>query len=1099
MFNRIISIYIPKPHVYVTLIIQSGKWLNLPSSTSNETDMRRGWGGLVPTNEFRRSNNWLPPVEKAIESQELNERHRFWNKVRPSDYSFLDQNRITAKKRSYRTSILREIEEHNELYSNRVQPCPPCMNPSHLRNIKNQNQYDPKFLEPKLQYEKSYDKYNSDSAFSQDNRFIPQLRNLAKTGPEGSLTFDKYKYISKAERDEAARIAKEATDKIALEKTQREGGLSSQNVLAPRTFTTPQNVLAPRPFDPLAPRTFTAPQNVLAPGTSRVPQNVSASVASVAPQNVSASGTSTQPEHVWVCPLLSEKDCLIPGASSGSRSRSGYSSLHLVPNSGSGSGSGYLSLHFFLFTNIKLGGTALLCSDVCIPWIFRIIGLLWIYKDLIMLAYDNMKAKYTTNSSLLYLNFRLYITGFYMLYISKYSKRICLNKFISKLMLTKNYINWKFIPDPHIWLTLTFHNSLLTVDKHLTIDKLLSISNIFNVKSNIYNLHKNEKKNEEKNEKDMKMVTNTETESKKEKWQINYAGKTKHYPAANKEWYNSIYTYNNNTVKVLPSADKIISKLIKGYFNSYSRKLDNKAKKVKSRRFRVRRVRLSTNRMLTSKAELKHTNEKVYITVYVYNNEGKHYHNTIKNIATIDRIDKFNLGAWTLKEQYQFIASKAKKYVIQGWSTYDIEKFSSKGWTLDQIRKFIPKKATPYEIYMFFSKRFREGQYLKEFPKFLSAIKKRGKMIGKREKQMATERLNRVLYLEQVIPRIYPQLVKNTSNKGLVLKSKIQNHKKSFYLLLKNKGLKPDKSLFMTKSNTHEKKYLADYVSKSLRKEINSVYFKQLMSFSKLKFEKRYVIPLIKEVKKVYNKKIEFNFVNLKYLYLNSSIFSETLLTKLKKKKNKLLRVLKNALLMFKLPTINRQAVYDEIYNKIMIIQNLGIKSLIVKPYLQNSRNSVIHNSPDGIYNPEVNSRDEHIENKFLYELTKIKDNNTDVLEKSLLNFIPEPDLSLENDRTTSELQDSVYKLCKVMDSLKHKSVSGIRIEVAGRLTKRNTAARSVFKLKYKGNIKNTDSSDKGLSTVMLRGHAKSNLQYSRLKSKRRIGSFGLKGWVSSS
>ena len=683
---------------------------------------------------------------------------------------------------------------------------------------------------------------------------------------------------------------------------------------------------------------------------------------------------------------------------------------------------------------------------------------------------------------------RSYIIVFYN-FMFNFSKTICFYKFICKL--TKNYFNWKFIPRPHIWVTLTFHNSLLTKEK------FSDISNIFNAK---LNTNVKGKENEQIENNEYKMGMNIQTGLNEGKWQINYAGKIRHYPPANKEWNNSIYAYNNNTVKVLPSADKITSKLIKGYFNSYSRKLLNRVKKIKSRRFYVKRARFSTNRMLASKAELKHTNEKVSITVYVYNSEGNHYLNIIKNIATIDRIDKFNLvGAWTVNEQYNFIVSKANKYIIQALSTYDIEKFGLKRWTLDQIIKFIPKKATIYEVYMSFYKKFYKGLYLDEFPKFLSAIKKRGKFMTNREKQRDAEILNRKLFLKQVIPRIYPQLVKNTNNKSLALKSKIQNHRKILYIFLKNKGLKSNKTLLMAKCNKDENKLLAHYVYKSLRKEINSVYFKQLMSFSKLKFKQRYVIPLIKEVEKIYNKKVEFNFVNLKYLYLNSSIFSETLVTKLKKKKNKLLRVLKNSLLMFKLPVINRQALYDEIYNKKMIIQNLDIKGLIVKPYLRNIRSLAIQNSPESIYNPGISSIiDEHTKNRFLYEISKIKDNNADVLEKSLLNLIPELDSSLGNDSTTAKVIDLVCKLNNVMDSLKHKSVSGIRIEVAGRLTKRNTAARSVFKLKYKGNIRNTDSSDKGLSTVMLRGHAKSNLQYSRLKSKRRIGSFGLKGWVSS-
>ena len=87
-----------------------------------------------------------------------------------------------------------------------------------------------------------------------------------------------------------------------------------------------------------------------------------------------------------------------------------------------------------------------------------------------------------------------------------------------------------------------------------------------------------------------------------------------------------------------------------------------------------------------------------------------------------------------------------------------------------------------------------------------------------------------------------------------------------------------------------------------------------------------------------------------------------------------------------------------------------------------------------------------------------------------------------------------IHTTKNILDSIKHKSVTGIRIEAAGRLTRRNTAAKSVFKLKYKGNLKNINSSYKGLSTTLLRGHAKSNVQYTKLKSKLRIGSFGLKG-----
>jgi len=45
--------------------------------------------------------------------------------------------------------------------------------------------------------------------------------------------------------------------------------------------------------------------------------------------------------------------------------------------------------------------------------------------------------------------------------------------------------------------------------------------------------------------------------------------------------------------------------------------------------------------------------------------------------------------------------------------------------------------------------------------------------------------------------------------------------------------------------------------------------------------------------------------------------------------------------------------------------------------------------------------------------------------------------------------------------------------------------------------LKNIDSSNKGLSSVNYRGYVKPNVEYSILTSKRRIGAFAVKGWIS--
>ena len=84
-----------------------------------------------------------------------------------------------------------------------------------------------------------------------------------------------------------------------------------------------------------------------------------------------------------------------------------------------------------------------------------------------------------------------------------------------------------------------------------------------------------------------------------------------------------------------------------------------------------------------------------------------------------------------------------------------------------------------------------------------------------------------------------------------------------------------------------------------------------------------------------------------------------------------------------------------------------------------------------------------------------------------------------------------------ILNYIKYKRVSGIRIETSGRLTRRYTASRSQHKVRYKGNLLNIDSSYKGLSSVLLRGNLKPNIQQTKLNSKTRIGSFGLKSWIS--
>jgi hypothetical protein len=373
-------------------------------------------------------------------------------------------------------------------------------------------------------------------------------------------------------------------------------------------------------------------------------------------------------------------------------------------------------------------------------------------------------------------------------------------------------------------------------------------------------------------------------------------------------------------------ADKVTLKLIKSYFNLYSPKLE---KSVKSSRVRRRLRRLSTNRILISRPELKHTTSKVVITVYVYNRQKIYYLRKLGNILAVD--------------------------------LYPYTKFS----------------------HLF---------------------------------------------------------IKKTKIKSLNLISKVYKQKKK---LLKTLNIKHNKD------KNYENKYLKSFFSKCLQKEMISFYYKQIITLNESKFEKTYLLPLTGLIKNIYNKKIEFNLVNLKNLYLNSYLFSETLVTKIRNKKNRVLRVLKASLRMFQLASLNNLAIFDDMYNRKKKLQNLKVNYLGLGKEIKND---------------EIN------------EITQI------VYKKKGLKAIED------------NITQTISTTNSVLDSIKNKSITGIRLEAAGRLTRRNTAERSISKLRYKGNLKNMDSSYKGFSSVLLRGHAKSNVQYTKLKSKLRIGSFGLKG-----
>ena len=231
---------------------------------------------------------------------------------------------------------------------------------------------------------------------------------------------------------------------------------------------------------------------------------------------------------------------------------------------------------------------------------------------------------------------------------------------------------------------------------------------------------------------------------------------------------------------------------------------------------------------------------------------------------------------------------------------------------------------------------------------------------------------------------------------------------------------------------------LLKYISEILNKEVTYLRFKQIILFNRFKFNT--FISCIKQIlQKLYNKNVEFNLVSLKNFHLNSNILSQIITKKIRNKNNNPTRVLRASLRKVRTPVLNDKTI-ERKKTKLIEAQNLIVRDLI-----------------------EIDKK----------------------------NF----DLCLTNNNKW--YKDSDLEIA-VLNNTKYKLVSGIKLMASGRITRRIIAERARYKVISIGSLKNINSSYKGLSSVMVRGYMKSNIENTLLRSETHVGAFGLKGWISS-
>jgi hypothetical protein len=291
----------------------------------------------------------------------------------------------------------------------------------------------------------------------------------------------------------------------------------------------------------------------------------------------------------------------------------------------------------------------------------------------------------------------------------------------------------------------------------------------------------------------------------------------------------------------------------------------------------------------------------------------------------------------------------------------------------------------------------------------------------------------------------------------------INNHKDEYKFLSVNGGNKMTKKGFLNYRLEYLNKFikLKDLYLRKIWSVIISKYWRThlkllrkydlMYSLNQYKFNNLTFLPKLSNIlNKIIGKKIEYNIINLKSIAYNTDLFTNALALKLKKTRMNYIKSMFSILNRAYLPKINT------IKERTLVKGQKNIDLYLDK-----------------------------------YKDLNIISNLNNINLDKLLNNINNTTNTDKNDTENKKIHNLIY------NSIGYKNMGGIRLEVKGRLTKRYRADRSVYSLKWKGGLKNVDSSFKRLSSVLFRGNSKSNTTYTLSQSKRRIGAFAVKGWIS--
>lgn len=176
-------------------------------------------------------------------------------------------------------------------------------------------------------------------------------------------------------------------------------------------------------------------------------------------------------------------------------------------------------------------------------------------------------------------------------------------------------------------------------------------------------------------------------------------GKVKVLPSFSKEWKSTVYSYNKNLIKNMANDNLNLDNIIKSYFNLYF-KQDTKYLTNKWKLRILRNKQKSFSKIFVSNAEIKHSNRKAKVTLYIVNREKvvtKNKYFILNQLFMKHKLNKYYSNLYNKKIVKLYNIFNNYKHNNMFLSTM-ISKQKFIAYKLEYLNKFINLKQSYLEM-----------------------------------------------------------------------------------------------------------------------------------------------------------------------------------------------------------------------------------------------------------------------------------------------------------------------------------------------------------------------------------------------------------------